>query len=227
VKHIPSIAFLRTPHAKRHLQPQMKSFTAHLSAIYVGLLGLLVAQCQAQRPGLTGSLGYNFTLAALNVKLPNANATGAPLVLGSGGATSGVYLYVSSTYASYPYNDYPALALDNNGLRAYTTNGQWVTNATEVQSLGKLGWVTTTIYARPAPQVYATTRLPAYQYPLLAAHSFHNLWSLCPTTNSGGQISVVFNVTAEAATQPFLGYDPAGCYSVVLQVVPLPSSGSA
>lgn len=30
-------------------------------------------------------LPYNFTLAAVNVTLPNANQTGAPLVLGQGG----------------------------------------------------------------------------------------------------------------------------------------------
>lgn len=31
------------------------------------------------------SLPYNFTLAALNLTLPNANLTGAPLVLGQNG----------------------------------------------------------------------------------------------------------------------------------------------
>jgi len=33
----------------------------------------------------TGFLPYNFTLAAVNVTLPNANLTGAPLVLGQDG----------------------------------------------------------------------------------------------------------------------------------------------
>lgn len=39
--------------------------------------------CKAQE--ITGSLSYNFTLAAVNVTLPNANLTGAPLVLGQDG----------------------------------------------------------------------------------------------------------------------------------------------
>ena len=36
----------------------------------------------------TGFLPYNFTLAAVNVTLPNANQTGAPLVLGQNGTNS-------------------------------------------------------------------------------------------------------------------------------------------
>lgn len=37
-----------------------------------------------------------FTLAALNTTLPNANSTGAPLVLGSGGAITGAAFYILS-----------------------------------------------------------------------------------------------------------------------------------
>jgi len=61
----------------------------------------------------TGYLPYNFTLAAVNVTLPNANLTGAPLVLGQDGmkslsarvplinelfigASSGISFYVTS-----------------------------------------------------------------------------------------------------------------------------------
>jgi hypothetical protein len=40
-----------------------------------------IAVCQVP----TGFLPYNFTLAAVNVTLPNANLTGAPLVLGQDG----------------------------------------------------------------------------------------------------------------------------------------------
>jgi hypothetical protein len=43
-----------------------------------------------------GSAGFdnanNFTLAAVNTTLPNANTTGAPLVLGSAGAIDGAEL---------------------------------------------------------------------------------------------------------------------------------------
>lgn len=34
-------------------------------------------------------IAYNFTLAAYNVTLPNANSTGAPLVIGQAGAVDG------------------------------------------------------------------------------------------------------------------------------------------
>jgi len=40
----------------------------------------------------TGFLPYNFTLAAVNVTLPNANLTGAPLVLGQDGKSGSLQL---------------------------------------------------------------------------------------------------------------------------------------
>jgi len=61
-------------------------------------------------PGCEGLQGlgsfntaFNFTLAALNKTLPNANLTGAPLVLGSAGAVTGESFRVLSVsvYAAY------------------------------------------------------------------------------------------------------------------------------
>ena len=42
------------------------------------------ASCVGLADGSTDSPSYNFTLAAVNTTLPNANSTGAPLVLGWG-----------------------------------------------------------------------------------------------------------------------------------------------
>ncbi|PPQ80135.1 hypothetical protein CVT25_001434 [Psilocybe cyanescens] len=168
-----------------------------------------------------GYLAHNFTLSALNATLPNTNATGAPLVLGQNGASGGITFYVTSTYASFPYNDYPALGLVDKGLRAYGSTGRWITNATAVTSGGTLGWVTTTLYAHAAPEIYSVVRLPAYEYPLLAANGFHNLWSLCPFSGNRPQTNIVFNVTANIPPPPYLGFDPSLCYDVVVTVIPV------
>ncbi|KAE9398966.1 hypothetical protein BT96DRAFT_939768 [Gymnopus androsaceus JB14] len=77
----------------------------------------------------TSSLGTNFTLAALNTTLSNANSTGAPLVLGEAGAIDGGLFEVTSTYNSYPYNDFPSLGLVGGNLRAFDSEANWFTNA--------------------------------------------------------------------------------------------------
>ncbi|KIM43838.1 hypothetical protein M413DRAFT_68669 [Hebeloma cylindrosporum] len=167
-------------------------------------------------------LPYNFTLAAVNVTLPNANQTGAPLVLGQDGASSGISFYVTSTYASFPYNDYPTLGLVNHTLRAYRQDGSWNTNATEVKSGGTLGWVTSTKYRQLAPDVYSAIREPDDEYALLAAHGFSNLWSLCPFPGNRPQTNVVFNISAADDTRSSASSpDPALCYPVRINIVPI------
>ncbi|KAF8154470.1 hypothetical protein B0H34DRAFT_799253 [Crassisporium funariophilum] len=170
-----------------------------------------------------GHLTYNFTLAAVNVSRPNANATGAPLVLGQNGASSGISFYVTSTYHTFPYNDYPSLALIDNTLRAYTSSGEWITNATEVRSGGFLGWVTTTIYLKPAPNVYSAIMSPAHEFPQLAAHGIRDLWSLCPSPGLLGQTNVVFNVSADTPAPHSLGFKPEDCYEVLINILPMNS----
>ena len=125
------------------------------------------------------------------------------------------------TWASYPYNDYPTLALVDSGLRAYTREGSWITNATNVQSGGTLGWVTTRMYTQPAPKVYSAVKAPAYQFDLLAAHGFADLWSLCPFPGTYPQTNVVFNVTADVPPPPYLGFDPTLCYPIRIHIVPI------
>jgi len=161
-----------------------------------------------------GSLPYNFTLAALNLTLPNSNSTGAPLVLGQDGAISGAEFEVTSTYASYPYNDWPALALVNTSIRAFHADGSWDTNATQTTSGGFLGWLTTSQSAPDAATGYTAvgSQLEALT---LAYNGQSGLWSLCPA--QFGQTNVVFNVSADSSDE--LGIDPAKCYAVSLNIL--------
>ena len=46
-------------------------------------------------------IAYNFTLAAYNITLPNANSTGAPLVVGYGGAIVGAEFHLLSVRGLY------------------------------------------------------------------------------------------------------------------------------
>ncbi len=47
-------------------------------------------------------IAYNFTLAAYNTSQPNANSTGAPLILGQDGAIQGYQFKVLSVRPSTP-----------------------------------------------------------------------------------------------------------------------------
>ncbi|KAI0933314.1 hypothetical protein AcV7_004820 [Taiwanofungus camphoratus] len=62
----------------------------------------------------------NFTLNAYNLTLPNANSSGAPIVLGPGppSDSAAAGLAVLATYASYPNNDFPGpnMSLVNGSL---------------------------------------------------------------------------------------------------------------
>ncbi|EKM77794.1 hypothetical protein AGABI1DRAFT_76799 [Agaricus bisporus var. burnettii JB137-S8] len=167
------------------------------------------------------TLTYNFTLSAYNISRPNDNKIGAPLVLGQNGATSGVTPHVTSTHASFPYDDYPILALIDGSLRAYRSDGSWNTNATEVHGGTTLSWITTTIpyYSRPAPEIYSIVNVPLTKYPLLAAHGRHDLWSLCPFPGRLGQTNVVYNVSV-VMNSTRNGFDTKECYEVILFTVP-------
>ncbi|KAF9477214.1 hypothetical protein BDN70DRAFT_811045 [Pholiota conissans] len=183
----------------------------------------MIASCLCQFVDASKTLPYNFTLGAVNTSLPNANFTGVPLVLGQAGAIAGESFYVTSTYASYPYNDYPSLGLINNTLRAYTKSGAWITNTTDVQSGAALSWGTSTLYTQPDPPIFSAIRIPTYECPLLAVHGFADLWSLCPFAGTRPQTNVIFNMSADNTSPPppYLGFDPADCYGVVITILPL------
>ncbi|KAJ3982248.1 hypothetical protein F5890DRAFT_396185 [Lentinula detonsa] len=167
------------------------------------------------------TLGNNFTLAALNNTLSNANFTGAPLVLGSAGAIDGESFYVSSTYYSYPYDEYPSLGLVNGNLRAFDGGGNWHTNAS-VPFLGyeALSWATSTLYSDPAPTAFSAATIPASVYPVLAVNGVYDMWYLCPSDERLGQDSVYYNTTFIGSSKGSLS-TRISCYSVTLNMVPV------
>ncbi|KAL1694003.1 hypothetical protein GGG16DRAFT_100784 [Schizophyllum commune] len=180
------------------------------------------------------TLPYNFTLAAVNTTLPNANGTGVPLVLGSAGAVPGASFYITSTYASYPYNDYPTLGLVNGQLRAYDRYGNWHTNASGLASGNEMSWLSTTLGGPVSNQFAAFHATRHHRYASLAVHASDapsssytdslwsrytdSLWSLCPSTQFRGKNEVVYNVSSTYQYYPF---NVSDCYKVTLQVVPL------
>ncbi|KAF8344816.1 hypothetical protein F5887DRAFT_885820 [Amanita rubescens] len=165
-------------------------------------------------------LSYYFKLGAWNTSLPNTNETGVPLVLGQNGASAGLSFQVTSTYYSYPYDDFPFLSLNNGSLRAYRPSGISITNATTPQRGYPLGWVSSTLYTRPASTGFSVIRAPAYRFPVLAFDGIEDLWSLCPFKGFRGQSNVVYDVeTDEGIPEAWTGFDTKDCYSVRLYVI--------
>ncbi|KAJ2927847.1 hypothetical protein H1R20_g9259, partial [Candolleomyces eurysporus] len=165
----------------------------------------------------------NFNLAALNTTLPNANTTGAPLVLG---ATGGVTVYTTSTWNSFPYGSLNTFGLVNNALRAYLPDGTWAINGTSVTQGGTLTWIASRMYPAPQEQnaVYSVVTPPessgSAPLPTLAAYDRADLWSLCPDKNGNyPQTRLVYNVASIENPPSWLPFDPASCYGVVVNVV--------
>jgi len=209
-----------------------------LAAAALGLRCLCTASAQEVAPGEESAplatLLYNFTLAAVNTTLPNDNATGAPLVLGAGGASGGIAFYVTSTYASFPYNDHPALGLVGGALRAYDPSGAWRTNASRVLPGERLGWSTSTRYPNPEERNRVYAALPAANrsstegaeegsgFARLTAHGVdEGMWALCPFPGFRGQTQLVWNVTAVRPPPAYLPFDPYACYDVAVNIVPV------
>jgi hypothetical protein len=121
----------------------------------------------------------NFTLAALNRTLPNANSTGAPLVLGQAGAIDGAEFEVLSvilsnfnendkrlmsrrqTWASFPFNQWPSLSLLDGGLTGNMDppSGAVKTVSTGASNGSEVSFVTTSLDPpSPAPVYCAVVR---------------------------------------------------------------------
>ncbi|KAJ4480739.1 hypothetical protein C8R41DRAFT_489087 [Lentinula lateritia] len=166
------------------------------------------------------TLANNFTLAALNNTLPNANSTGAPLVLGSAGAIDGESFHVSSTYASYPYNDFPSLGLVGGELRAFYPDGTWETNASAPLSGDTLDWGTSSFYSTPASTAFSA--VSDGTFPILAVNEIADLWYLCPSDAPRvPQNSLYFNTTTIPSQSGVSAASPVVCYSVTLNMVPV------
>jgi hypothetical protein len=147
-------------------------FASSVSAAPLTERAATPAWCSGLGLRTTDSPSANFTLAALNVTLPNANHTGAPLVLGQAGAIPGASFEVLSvcpihrsfyiflglmnclqTYATYPYNQWPSFGLiagrlyPNSNFGTPSYSGQVISGTT-------LGFFTTSQPASPPPQQY-------------------------------------------------------------------------
>ncbi|KAI0643247.1 hypothetical protein C8Q79DRAFT_1002500 [Trametes meyenii] len=157
---------------------------------------------------------HNFTLAAWNTSLPNANNTGAPLVLATAGAIPGAELRQLATYASFPFDDYPTFSLVNGTL--IPQGGSTPAQATIVQDGSSLGFLQT-VSAEPTKgsQIYcAVADLdPAGHgtgHPFLAVNGDTDSFSLCQT----GAQNVVFYKPAAEGREDF-----ASCYPVKVQLI--------
>jgi len=119
--------------------------------------------------------------------------------------------FVSQTYASYPYNDFPQLAIHDSSLRAYMPDGLWITNATQTIDGGFLAWITTSYEPPPVNKGYTAVSHYMEKFAVLAWNGRSDLWSLCPYF---GRVNVVYNAPAASPPQ-------SGCYDVKLNIVPI------
>ncbi|KIK69167.1 hypothetical protein GYMLUDRAFT_35235 [Collybiopsis luxurians FD-317 M1] len=166
----------------------------------------------------------NFTLAALNNTLPNANTTGVPLVLASAGAIDGESFQETATYASTGYNSFPSLGLVGGNLRAFDAQGNWHTNAS-TGSGDALVWGTSSFYSSPANTNFSAVTLSASSdFAALAYNGSTDLWYLCPSdspTTAVAQNVVYFNTQTIPSKSGVEGASPIQCYSVTLNIVPV------
>ncbi|CAL1702399.1 unnamed protein product [Somion occarium] len=159
----------------------------------------------------------NLSLAAYNTSLPNANSTGAPIVLGQAGAIAGAEF---KTYASYPYNDFPTFSLDEGAL---VPKGAGITVAdTDVLVGGQLGFVVTNLNPPTPAQIYCALASTdpmggGTGLPVLAVHGDPDSFSLC---RAGDDPLAQTNVVYQAQPNN-TGYIYDSCYPVRLQIIPL------
>jgi len=166
------------------------------------------------------SLPFNFTLAAVNITLPNSNQTGVPLVLGEAGAVDGASFQIVSTYDSYPYDDFPSLYLTNTTMGAWNSEGTTYTNATGTGQGGSINFYTSGLGGAPRQPAYSVLDCPGNPFAVFASYGMTELWSLCPGDQAPFQTQLIYNVTA-AIGSPYILFDPADCYPVAVNVVPV------
>jgi len=164
------------------------------------------------------TLPYNFTLAAFNITLPNSNQTGAPLVLGEAGAVDGAEFEIVSTYASYPYNDFPSLFLLDATVGAWSQEGTTDTNATGTRQGGSINFYSSGLPGAPRQPAYSVLECPGNPFPIFATYGRPDIWSLCPGNQAPYQSQLIFNVSA-AVGSPYILFDPSDCYEVAVNVV--------
>jgi len=69
------------------------------------------------------NVANNFTLAAYNTTLPNANYTGSPLVLAGQGAEDGAEFFVLATWNTFPYGPATVFNMVDGGISSTFEEG--------------------------------------------------------------------------------------------------------
>ncbi|KZT63555.1 hypothetical protein DAEQUDRAFT_680177 [Daedalea quercina L-15889] len=169
--------------------------------------------------GITYDTSYNFTLAALNTTLANANSTGAPLVPGQNGATDGAEYEVLSTWATYPYLDFPTMSLVDGVLTPNSANGVPSYDMQAIEGQPLQFFTTSESSSGPSAQIYCAIvdTDPDFQgLPLLAVNGEADNFALCMSGDeSYAQNNVVWRPTADNNGM----YLYETCYNVTLQLV--------
>jgi len=160
----------------------------------------------------------NFTFAAYNLSQPNANSTGAPLVLGNLTGPGGPYDVMGlTTYHSWPHDDYPVWTLDSGFLNPhYYIPDTMNTSAGPVTAGGALNWYVSTGPLSEQPQaIYCAVNTTYSPYPILAVNEEPFGFSLClVVTGTLSQYHVIWK--EDPAIQSY-----SDCYPVSLHMVSL------
>ncbi|KAL6298751.1 hypothetical protein BKA93DRAFT_833949 [Sparassis latifolia] len=165
---------------------------------------------------------YNFTLAAWNWTLPNANDTGAPLVIGQAGAVDGESFGVLSTWATYSYAEWTTFSLIDGALIPYSADGA-ASNGVDANIFSgeELLWVFT-VNPPPPAEIYCGVADPdpagGYEYAALAVNGSTDGFSLCLL---GEPPYVQNNIVYRASPNNTDGYNYESCYGVRVQILPL------
>ncbi|TFK50689.1 hypothetical protein OE88DRAFT_1726489 [Heliocybe sulcata] len=163
-------------------------------------------------------LAYNFYLTAVNTTLPNANTTGAPLVLNPQGQnSSGEAIYNVATYHSQPdtMGIWPNFTLDHGTLVAnYPTDLTLSPVGVDTEDGGPVVFTADTTNASQIYCGVADTDPEQGGRPLLALYNNLSEFSICHQTDGGNADLLIYNASSENSL-----YDYNSCYAVLLHLI--------
>ncbi|EMD35782.1 hypothetical protein CERSUDRAFT_115735 [Gelatoporia subvermispora B] len=192
--------------------------------------GLLHARQHQPGPWCDGlgagvfDIAPQITLAALNTTLPNANNTGAPLVMGQAGAVDGASFAILSTFASFPFNEFPTLSLLNGTLIPNLPGGILANASDSSVAAGTApSWIITGLDLPTPAQIYCgvADTDPAgggTGFPLLALNGDTDHFSLC---SAGDFHAAQTNIIWRASSVNDGSYNFTSCYPVHIQIIEL------
>ncbi|KAI9058928.1 hypothetical protein FKP32DRAFT_1192565 [Trametes sanguinea] len=169
--------------------------------------------CAGFGPGATDTL-LGFSIGAINTTLPNANLTGAPIVVNSAGAFSDITVWRLGTWAqySYPLEYTDKFSLENGTLILTGNDGAKPARATTVDPGNSLDFSSLddgSTDPKEGAQIYCVVP-SSTERALIAVNGDTDSFALCQSSFE----NVVFYKPA-----PDRGYDINTCYPVKLQVV--------